>query len=110
MNKLFLIVLISLLVSNVAVAGGDAAAGKEKSQVCQACHGADGNSPAPAFPKLAGQYEDYLLQTLLDYKSGARKNAIMNGQVAALSEKDMKDLAAYYASEQGLTTVKIDDY
>ncbi len=109
MNKLFLIVLISLLVSNVAVAG-DAAAGKEKSQVCQACHGADGNSPAPTFPKLAGQYEDYLLRTLLEYKSGARKNAIMNGQVAALSEKDMKDLAAYYASQQGLTTVKIDDY
>lgn len=81
---------------------GDAAQGKEKSAVCAACHGADGNSPAPDFPRLAGQYEDYLYRALLDYKSGARKNAIMQGQVAALEKADMADLAAYFASQKGL--------
>ena len=80
----------------------DAAAGKQKSQTCAACHGPDGNSPSPLYPHLAGQYETYLLQALKDYKSGARKNAIMAGMVAALSEEDLKDLAAYYASQKGL--------
>ena len=107
MKRILLVLVISLLASSV-VYGGDPAAGKEKSQVCQACHGTDGNSPAPNFPKLAGQYQDYLLRSLLDYKSGARKNPIMSGQVAALSEQDMKDLAAYYASQKGLYVVEIE--
>lgn len=89
------------LVSGAAWAG-DAARGKEKSAVCAACHGADGNSPAPDFPRLAGQYEDYLYRALLDYKSGARKNAIMQGQVGALEKADLADLAAYFASQKGL--------
>ena len=81
----------------VPAAAGDAAAGKEKSATCAACHGADGNSPTPDFPKLAGQHEDYLLRALLDYKSGKRGNPIMQAQVANLSRADMADLAAYYA-------------
>lgn len=81
---------------------GDAAAGKQKSQACAACHGPDGNSPSALYPHLAGQYETYLLRALKDYKSGARKNAIMAGMVAALSEQDLEDLAAYYASQKGL--------
>ena len=82
---------------------GDAAAGADKAkQVCAACHGADGNTPStPDFPKLAGQYEDYLLQALKQYKSGARKNPIMAAQVQPLSAKDMENLAAYYASQPG---------
>jgi cytochrome c553 len=80
-------------------AAGDAAAGKAKSAACAACHGADGNSAAPNFPKLAGQHEGYLLKQLEDFKSGARKNAIMSGQVAALSDQDMQDLAAYFSSQ-----------
>ena len=107
MKRILLVLVISLLASSVVYAG-DAAAGKGKSQVCQACHGVDGNSPAPNFPKLAGQYQDYLLRALIDYKSGARKNPIMSGQVAALSEQDMKDLAAYYASQKGLYVVEIE--
>ncbi len=107
MKRILLVLVISLLASSVVYAG-DPAAGKEKSQACQACHGTDGNSPAPNFPKLAGQYQDYLLRTLIDYKSGARKNPIMSGQVAALSEQDMKDLAAYYASQKGLYVVEIE--
>jgi cytochrome c553 len=101
MKRILFVIVISLLASS-GVQAGDPVAGKEKSQACQACHGADGNSPAPNFPKLAGQYQNYLLRALMDYKSGARKNPIMSAQVAALSEQDMKDLAAYFASQKGL--------
>lgn len=80
----------------------DPAAGKEKSKVCAACHGENGNSQAPDFPKLAGQYNDYLVRALTDYKAGARKNPIMAGQVANLKREDIADLAAYYSSQQGL--------
>ena len=90
--------------SATAMAAGDAAKGKEKSAVCASCHGVDGNSAIPANPRLAGQHASYLLRALQDYKSGARKNAIMAGFAAALSEQDMEDLAAYFASQSGLAT------
>jgi cytochrome c553 len=80
----------------------DSTAGKEKSKVCAACHGENGISQAPDFPKLAGQQTDYLVRALNDYKSGARKNPIMAGQVANLKREDIADLAAYYSSQQGL--------
>lgn len=85
-----------------AAHAGDAAAGKEKSKVCAACHGENGVSPAPDFPTLAGQYNDYLVQALNAYKSGARKNPIMAGQVTSLKKEDIADLAAYFSSQQGL--------
>ncbi len=107
MYKLLFILLAGLLVSSVAIAS-DPGAGKSKSQACQACHGPDGNSPTPNFPNLAGQYEDYILHSLKGYKSGARKNAIMAGMAAPLSEQDMKDLAAYYANQNGLEPLEID--
>ncbi len=87
------------------VIAGDVAKGKELSATCAACHGADGNSTIPANPKLAGQYESYLVQALSDYRSGARKNAIMAGFAAALSDKDIKDLAAYFASQESELTI-----
>ena len=76
------------------------------SQVCAACHAADGNSTAPANPKIAGQFSGYLHKQLMDFKAQgrnkpARESAIMAGMVANLSEADMKGLAAYYAG-QGL--------
>ena len=75
-------------------------AGKAKAaEVCAACHGADGNSPSPDFPKLAGQHRDYLAKALRDYKSGARKNAIMPGFAAALTADDIDNLAAYYSAQ-----------
>ncbi|MGD8379255.1 MAG: c-type cytochrome [Gammaproteobacteria bacterium] len=83
----------------VAQAQGDASAGKQKAAACAACHGADGNSATPQFPKLAGQHADYLVKQLKDFKSGARQNPIMAGQVAGLSEQDMQDLAAYFSSQ-----------
>jgi len=82
-----------------AWATGDAAAGQQKSATCAACHGADGNSTDPANPKLAGQSEGYLFKQLWDFKEGNRQNAIMAGMVAALSEQDMEDLAAFYAGQ-----------
>ncbi len=85
--------------SSHAAQGGDAAAGKSKAAVCSACHGADGNSSNGEWPKLAGQHATYLENQLHAYKSGERKNPIMAGQVAALSEQDMKDLAAYYSAQ-----------
>jgi cytochrome c553 len=84
-------------------AKGDANAGKTKSTTCAACHGPDGNSPTSAFPKLAGQNDDYLTYVLKAYKSKARTNAIMNGQAAGLSDQDIADLAAFYASQKGLS-------
>jgi cytochrome c553 len=84
---------------------GNVTIGKQKAEACGSCHGEDGNSTAPNFPRLAGQYESYLVKALEDYKSGARNNPMMAGFAAALSEADMKDIAAYYASQKkGLTT------
>jgi cytochrome c553 len=89
-----------LAITGSASAAGSPEAGKAKAAPCAACHGADGNSAAPNFPKLAGQHPNYLVKQLLDYKSGLRKNEIMNGMAAPLSEQDIEDLAAYYASQQ----------
>lgn len=85
--------------SSHAAQGGDAAAGKSKAAVCAACHGADGNSSIGEWPKLAGQHAHYLENQLHAYKSGERNNPIMAGQVAALSDQDIKDLAAYFAAQ-----------
>lgn len=77
---------------------GDAAAGAGKAAVCAACHGADGLSVVPQFPSLAGQSATYIYVQLQAYKDGWRDNAVMVGQVAALSDQDMRDLAAHYAT------------
>lgn len=94
----------------LAIAPADArdiAAGAAKAAgVCASCHGKDGNNDAPDFPKLAGQYEDYLVKALRDYKSGERNNAIMKGFAAALTDRDIRNLAAYYASQRGTLRVK----
>lgn len=77
--------------------GGDVASGKTKSVACAACHGADGNSLAPIYPSLAGQSANYIAKQLSNFKSGNRKDPVMAGMVAGLSEDDMKDLAAFFA-------------
>jgi len=79
-------------------AEGNIAAGKAKAAMCFACHGADGNSTAPTFPKLAGQGQAYLIKQLHDFKSGKRKNSIMNGMAGPLSDTDIVNLAAYFSS------------
>ena len=99
-RSLIIAVVFGLLVGTGGVhAAGDAEAGKAKSSTCLACHGADGNSINPEWPSLAGQVPEYLVKQLQDFKSGARKNAVMTGMVAPLSEQDMEDLAAYFASQ-----------
>ncbi len=91
-----------------AHAGGDAEAGKKiASQTCQACHGADGNSTNPQYPTLAGQHADYLVHALKGYKNGDRKNPIMSGFAASLSPADMKNVAAWFASQKGLTSPRL---
>lgn len=92
-----------------ALAGGDPQAGKEKSAVCAGCHGADGNATVGANPRLAGQYESYLYQALQQYKNGKRKDLLMGGMVANLSKQDMKDLAAWFASQDGNTLQVLPD-
>ena len=107
MNKVYIILLGMFIMINPVLAA-DPVNGKEVSKQCVACHGEDGNSPTPNFPRLAGQHEDYLLYALQSYKSGERKNAIMAGIVAALSEDDMKHVSAYFAEQQGLSTIDLE--
>ncbi|MDH3762148.1 MAG: cytochrome c4 [Gammaproteobacteria bacterium] len=79
---------------------GDIEAGKTKSAVCSACHGADGNSSNAAWPSLAGQHAAYIYKQLVDFKEGRRQDATMTGMVALLNDEDMKNVAAYYESQQ----------
>lgn len=99
--KLILSLVITFILSSPLMAAGDAAAGKQKATACAACHGADGNSVNPEWPKLAGQSEAYLLKQLKDFKEQKRVNPLMSGPVAVLSDQDMVDLAAYFATQTG---------
>ena len=72
--------------------------GKTKVATCVACHGQDGNAVDPQYPRLAGQYSDYLAQALHEYKDGRRENAIMKGFAATLSDQDIDDISAYFGS------------
>jgi len=85
----------------------DIAAGKAKAvEVCKACHGEDGNSTSPDYPKIGGQHGDYLAKALRDYKSGQRKNAIMAAFAQPLSRQEIENLAAYYASQPAVVSSK----
>jgi len=98
--KKILIASLILALPTMAFAA-DAAAGKAKSAVCAACHGADGISIAPIYPNLKGQKEAYLTSSLKAYKAGQRQggmSAIMNPQASTLSDDDIANLAAYYSS------------
>lgn len=78
---------------------------QEKAKTCAACHGPDGNSTAPIYPRIAGQYHDYLARALHEYKSGERKNPIMAGFAATLSDAEIQGLADYF----GAMPSKLDD-
>ncbi|MGE5641127.1 MAG: c-type cytochrome [Clostridia bacterium] len=98
----YIVVAVVLVLPSLALAGGNADAGKAKAaQVCGACHGPDGAKPsAPDQPMLAGQYPDYIVRALSDYKSGKRTNPIMKGFADTLSKQDMEDVAAWFSSQQ----------
>ena len=89
----------ALLTCGGASAADLVAAKKKAQEVCAACHGLDGISPVPDFPKLAGQYPDYMAKALRDYRSGVRKNAVMAGFATQLTDKDIENLSAYYAAQ-----------
>jgi cytochrome c553 len=90
-------IIAALGVAGTAQAGGDAAAGKAKSAVCVACHGASGEGVKPN-PPLAGKAEDQFVQAIKDYKSGKRPNPVMKTFAGQLNDQDMANLAAYYAT------------
>ena len=100
---------VASVYSNMVMAAGDAEAGKAKSVTCGACHGAQGVSSIPANPNLAGQVPGYISAQLAAFKSGERVNALMAGQSAGLSEQDMHDLDAYYASLPAKVTSSLTD-
>ena len=77
----------------------------EEANACVGCHGPDGNSIVPTFPKIAGQYQDYLLHALKSYRNGNRNNAIMNGIASTLSDEQMIILSKYYASQVGMQII-----
>jgi cytochrome c553 len=99
MSRAWIFFLMAIL-PTFSLARGNAEAGKNKAaQVCAACHGPEGNKPsAPDQPIIAGQHYDYLVRALTDYKIGRRTNPIMKGFAAALSNQDIEDLAAWFAS------------
>ena len=118
MKKSFLsiICLLAAFSANQALAAGDAAAGESKVAMCAGCHGSDGNSMVPAFPKLAGLGEKYMTAQLRMVKSGERVIVEMTGILDAWSDQDLQDMAAYYDSKpivasgaQDITLVGISD-
>jgi len=99
--------LLAAIPTTTLLAKGDAGSGKQKAQVCEACHGPDGKSVAPTYPNLAGQHESYLIKALADYRAGRRSNPIMAPMAANLSDQDIEDLAAWFASQEGLYDLSI---
>lgn len=103
MKRLIAATMVAFIFVTSAVAadfGDPAKAQPIANQICAACHGADGNSPLPMNPSLAGQHPEYLFKQLNEFKSGSRTNAVMTGMVAGLSAEDMRNLAAYYAAQK----------
>lgn len=98
----------SLAESDVPAVPGDATAGADKAAACAACHGADGNSADPQYPKIAGQHETYLARQLALFKDGTRDNAIMLGFASLLTPQDMRDIGAYFATQKALAGIADD--
>ena len=90
--------LLSALCVSGALAAGDPKAGRQKALQCQACHGLDGLAKTPGAPHIAGQVEAYLVKSLTDYKTGERKHEMMTVVMQNIEQKDIEDLAAYYAA------------
>lgn len=93
------LILLTAGLPNAAAAAGDPVRGKQLAAQCFACHGVDGDSPSPVNPKIGGQHEAYLLLALKAYADGQRPNSLMSGAVLDKSEQDLRDMAAYFASQ-----------
>lgn len=101
MKSILLVTLTALSLAGFVQAEGDPSAGKDKAMMCGACHGADGNSAVPSFPKLAGQGEKYLIKQMNDIHEGRRVVLTMAGVLDNMSQQDIADIAAYYAAQTG---------
>jgi len=99
MKSLFFALVTILLFASSSATAGDAAAGKAKSAICASCHGATGHSVNPLWPNLAGQKEQYLAKQIKAFRDGTRKDPMMAPMVAALSDNDIANLAAYFSSQ-----------
>ena len=101
MRTAALIATIALTALSVNAAhAADVEAGRQKAASCAGCHGVDGNSQTPMNPNVAGQKEQYLVTTMLDYKNGKRQHTLMQAVLTPLSEADIRDIAAFYASQE----------
>ncbi|MCV2886555.1 cytochrome c4 [Aestuariibacter sp. AA17] len=116
MKKLGLLFLVAFGFTSSAFAEGNPEAGKNKAAACAACHGNDGNSAIDMNPKLAGQHASYLEKQLMDFRlasktGGAegRNNAVMNGMAAGLSDQDIKDISAFFASQEATSGTTPED-
>ena len=109
MKIIQLLMILGLNLISTELVYADYNAGKAKAEVCAACHGSDGNSQITIYPKLAGQYKNYLINTLNAYKSGSRKNAIMSGFAAGLSDQDIEDLSEYFSKQDGLKVLPMNN-
>jgi len=99
--KLFFFALVAALVfASASAVAGDAAAGKAKAAMCASCHGATGISMSPLWPNLAGQKEQYLIKQIKAFRDGTRQDPMMAPMVAALSDEDIENLAAFYSSQK----------
>lgn len=99
MKSILFALSVALLFAASPAFAGDAAAGKAKSVVCAACHGADGTSVNPMWPNLKGQKEQYLIKQIKAFRDGTRNDPAMAPMVAALTDEDIANLAAFYASQ-----------
>jgi cytochrome c553 len=99
MRTFFFALLTTLLFASSSAMAGDVAAGKAKSAICASCHGATGKSINPLWPNLAGQKELYLVKQIKAFRDGTRKDPMMAPMVAALSDDDIANLAAYFAAQ-----------
>ena len=99
MKPVFIALISILLFASTSAMAGDAAAGKSKSAICASCHGPSGVSSNPLWPNLAGQKEQYLAKQIKAFRDGERKDPMMAPMVAALSDDDIANLAAYYAAQ-----------
>jgi cytochrome c553 len=105
--RVLAVVLCAAVASNMPARADDDGGKKKAETACAACHGPEGNKPVtPETPRLAGQQYDYLVQALTQYRNGTRNNAVMSAMAKPLTEKEIRDLAGYYANQQGLTSSK----
>lgn len=96
--RTLVIIMFAMGVAQAAVGDGDPKVGKQKSEMCQGCHGEEGIGPAPNLPNLAGQFQKYIEKQIHDYQDAKRADSMMSGMAAGIAEMDIKDMAAYFAS------------